>query len=82
LAKQPRKRIAKPNDMKKIKLEIIINIDDAFFPMNNEEKDWFEKKVLNPEHGGLALSSVLIGDYIGDVTECKIINWLNSLESE
>lgn len=58
----------------KIKMTIEVEIDNKIFGDSEEEKLWFENKVLIDD-GSLLLHSNEIGDTIGEIKSVKNIRW-------
>jgi hypothetical protein len=59
----------------KIRMTIEVEIDDAFNPLDEEEKQWLEDEILTG-NDTLILHSNEIGDYIGIVKSVKNIKWI------
>jgi hypothetical protein len=58
--------------MEKIKLEITVEVNDCYNLQDKESKEWFDNEVLAPTKDNLKLVSREVGDYIGDIIECKL----------
>lgn len=55
--------------MKRIKVVLFIDIDPILWPLDEEEREWFDVDVLHPDN--LSLHSNEIGDEVGEVVSAS-----------
>ena len=59
----------------KLRMTILVDVDDAYGAFDEEEREWMESDVLSSK-GELVLHSNEVGDEVGYISEVSNIEWI------